>query len=281
MSLPIQPPGASTVGADLSVRDLEPDDMAAASALLGRVWDRQSGTPMDAALLVALRHSGNYVAGAFERGELVAVCAGFLSGPQAGPCTPTSPASAQATGRGIGTALKLHQRAWCRARDIGVDRLDLRPAHRAQRLVQPPPARSRPSSVPRRLLRRRWTTASTPARTATGCSCTGRRARGESRRRPERSSGRRGAGRGARTGDPVADRDVPATPRRSRWSRSPATSRVCAPATSPMIGATAGAGAVRSATRYAGLHEQGWRLRLRESGDFVLRRPEPLPAGGA
>lgn len=63
------------------MRDLEPGDMTAASALLGRVWDRQSGTPMDAALLVALRHSGNYVAGAFERGELVAVCAGFLSGP--------------------------------------------------------------------------------------------------------------------------------------------------------------------------------------------------------
>ncbi len=111
--------------AGVTVRDLRAEDMAAASALYAEVWGlapRES--PMEPGLLVALGFAGGYVSGAFDAdARLVGSCAGLLG------ATPTGTLSLlhshiaavrPGSGRGVGTALKLHQRAWCAARGIGV-----------------------------------------------------------------------------------------------------------------------------------------------------------------
>lgn len=116
--------GAAARTAGVSVRDLRADEMAAASALYAEVWGlapRES--PMEPGLLVALGFAGGYVSGAFDAdGTLVGSCAGLLG------ATPTGRLSLlhshiaavrPGTGRGVGTALKLHQRAWCAERGIG------------------------------------------------------------------------------------------------------------------------------------------------------------------
>ena len=58
---------AAAVGAGVTVRDLDADEMVTASALLAEVWrtgPRES--PMEPGLLVALGFAGNYVSGAFD-----------------------------------------------------------------------------------------------------------------------------------------------------------------------------------------------------------------------
>ncbi len=83
----------------------------AAAEVLRQVW----GTSvMEAPLLVALEHAGSYVGGAFDGDDLVGVCVGFLSQP-AGKALHSHVAGVVpgVENRGIGTAMKLHQRAWC------------------------------------------------------------------------------------------------------------------------------------------------------------------------
>ncbi len=113
---------AAAVVAGVTVRDLDAADMVEASALLARVWGtgpRES--PMDPGLLVALAFSGSYVSGAFdESGVMVGTCAGFLGAPPGGLLHSHVAAVRPGGPRGTGTALKLHQRAWCAARGIGV-----------------------------------------------------------------------------------------------------------------------------------------------------------------
>lgn len=108
--------------AGVSVRDLDAREMAEASALLADVWrvdPRES--PMEPGLLVALAFAGNYVSGAFDADErMVGVCAGFLGGP-AGSLLHSHVAAVRPGGpRGTGTALKLHQRAWCAEHGVRV-----------------------------------------------------------------------------------------------------------------------------------------------------------------
>ncbi|SEQ69634.1 hypothetical protein [Microlunatus flavus] len=104
--------------AGVEVRDLRGDEMAAASALYAEVWGLgPQESPMEPGLLVALGFAGSYVSGAFDAdGTLVGSCAGFLGTAGAGhPLLLHSHIAAvrPGSGRGIGTALKLHQRAWC------------------------------------------------------------------------------------------------------------------------------------------------------------------------
>jgi len=113
---------AAALGAGVSVRDLDADEMTEASALLAQVWrtgPRES--PMEPGLLVALGFAGNYVSGAFDAdGTMVGACAGFLGAPVGGLLHSHVAAVRPGGPRGTGTALKLHQRAWCSARGIGV-----------------------------------------------------------------------------------------------------------------------------------------------------------------
>jgi predicted GNAT superfamily acetyltransferase len=113
---------AAATTAGVTVRDLDATEMAAASALLAEVWrtsPRES--PMEPGLLVALAFAGNYVSGAFDAsGAMVGACAGFLGVPF-GALLHSHIAAVRPGGpRGTGTALKLHQRAWCAARGIEV-----------------------------------------------------------------------------------------------------------------------------------------------------------------
>jgi predicted GNAT superfamily acetyltransferase len=96
------------------VRIDELTDIAAhheVAALLDHVWH---APVMDASTLHALSHVGNYIAGAYD-GELVGAAVGFFAvdGHLHSHLTAVAPAH---QGRGVGYALKRHQRDWALAR---------------------------------------------------------------------------------------------------------------------------------------------------------------------
>ncbi|MEO5874740.1 MAG: GNAT family N-acetyltransferase [Streptosporangiaceae bacterium] len=101
---------------DLNVVELS--DVAAhheASRLLSQVW----GQPlMEAGLITAFAHTGNYVAGAYLGPALVGVVIGFHSADGRLHSHVTG-VRAGLRGQGIGQALKLHQRDW--ALEHGID----------------------------------------------------------------------------------------------------------------------------------------------------------------
>ncbi|MFI6505391.1 GNAT family N-acetyltransferase [Nonomuraea typhae] len=90
-----------------------------ADRLLREVWGTSRGEdpPMPLDLMCAFAHAGGYVGGAFLDDELVGVSAGFLA---AGRTLHSHVAgvSAPARGRGVGRALKEHQRAWAAEREL-------------------------------------------------------------------------------------------------------------------------------------------------------------------
>jgi predicted GNAT superfamily acetyltransferase len=97
------------------------EERTAARRLFQDVWRPQAGDPppMTAELLGALGHAGNYVAGAFAGTRMVGASAGFFTAP------PEPALHSHITGvapgeehRGVGFALKLHQRAWAMARGV-------------------------------------------------------------------------------------------------------------------------------------------------------------------
>lgn len=105
---------ARRVGVTVFVLD-DREDLDRATKLFGDVWDVDGSEPiMTSALMTALAHAGNYVAGAFFDGQLVGASVGFF-GRQEGHehlhshLTGVSPVM---QGRSIGFALKQHQRAW-------------------------------------------------------------------------------------------------------------------------------------------------------------------------
>lgn len=103
------------------VRMLEtPAEMAAAAALLADVWGMETKhSRLDPSMLVAMVHSGNYVAGAFVDGVLVAASVGFFHPPLANAMHSHITGVLRAhSGHGIGAALKFHQRAWCLERSV-------------------------------------------------------------------------------------------------------------------------------------------------------------------
>jgi predicted GNAT superfamily acetyltransferase len=127
---------AAAKAADVVIRDLRRhEERAAAVRLFEAIWRPAAGNPppMTAELLQALGHAGSYVAGAFAGGvrgtpegspggsgtRLVGASAGFFTAPP--DCalhshiTGVAPTEAH---RGIGFALKLHQRAWALARGV-------------------------------------------------------------------------------------------------------------------------------------------------------------------
>ena len=123
----VGPAGALAVeaaqSAGVSVRDLHtPAEAAEASALFDRVWGREGehGAMMPREALLALAGAGAQVTGAFD-GGLVGATVAFVGLSTDGTVHLHSHITGvvpEATGRGVGRALKLHQRAWCLQRGI-------------------------------------------------------------------------------------------------------------------------------------------------------------------
>lgn len=96
------------------------DEMEAVSALLAEIW----GTPADRSqvapgMLVALAHAGNYVAGAYRDGALVAASVGFFHVPSARALhSHITGVLRDHAAAGIGRAIKFHQRAWSLERGV-------------------------------------------------------------------------------------------------------------------------------------------------------------------
>jgi predicted GNAT superfamily acetyltransferase len=108
--------------AGVTVRMLESlEDLSRVDGLFAAIWGstgQQVAMPVN--LLRALTHSGSYVAGAWRGDQLVGAAVAFL-GERDGEAelhSHVAGVSRGLQGRGVGFALKLHQRAWAAARAI-------------------------------------------------------------------------------------------------------------------------------------------------------------------
>jgi predicted GNAT superfamily acetyltransferase len=92
----------------------------AAAVLFDDIWRPDPAErPVNVDLLRALSKAGNYVAGAYEGGRLVGAAVGFF-GPPAEKTLHSHIAGTAPAARGVGFALKLHQRAWTLERGVPV-----------------------------------------------------------------------------------------------------------------------------------------------------------------
>ncbi|UBU10812.1 GNAT family N-acetyltransferase [Nonomuraea gerenzanensis] len=83
--------------------------------LFDEIWHPEpANVPVTVELMAGFTHTGNYVAGAFAGEELVGASVGFLA---AGGAL-HSHVTGAVIGKGVGYALKLHQRDWCRKRGL-------------------------------------------------------------------------------------------------------------------------------------------------------------------
>ncbi len=95
------------------------DELRALSAFFDELWGRRTpALPLE--LLRALTAAGNYTAAAYEGEQLVGGLAGFLGRHGAEPILHSHilGVAVPAQRRGVGLALKQHQRAWARDRGI-------------------------------------------------------------------------------------------------------------------------------------------------------------------
>ncbi len=90
-------------------------DCTEISDLFNEVWASPPGVDvLEQSTMVALAHSGNYVGVARDHtGQTVGASLGFFGPPGRPLHSHIAGVTASATGRGVGRALKLHQRAWC------------------------------------------------------------------------------------------------------------------------------------------------------------------------
>lgn len=95
-------------------------DLHQVVGLFAEVWGLERGDELvTVSLLRAMTHAGHYVAAAFEDGRVRGACFGFFSAPaERALHSHISGVSPSARGRGIGTALKLHQRQWALDRGL-------------------------------------------------------------------------------------------------------------------------------------------------------------------
>jgi predicted GNAT superfamily acetyltransferase len=100
----------------------ELDDLRELAELFAAVWGRPGEPPMSSDILRALAHSGNYVAGTRSEGRLIGGIVGWLGGHPPHDLHMHSHilgVLAGAEARGLGFALKQHQRVWCLERGVG------------------------------------------------------------------------------------------------------------------------------------------------------------------
>lgn len=102
-----------------TVTDL--DELAGVEDLYERIWHSEHNAPIGTEMLRALSKAGNYVAGAYVADTMVGACVGFFAPPSDRTLhSHIAGVLPQAARRGVGYALKLHQRAWALERGIGV-----------------------------------------------------------------------------------------------------------------------------------------------------------------
>lgn len=101
----------------------DPDELRGVSALFDTVWGRagDAGAVLSPEALGAIGHAGGQVTAALRDGRLVGATAAFHG--RDADATPflhshVTGVLDEVTTRGIGAALKWHQRAWCLARDL-------------------------------------------------------------------------------------------------------------------------------------------------------------------
>lgn len=101
-----------------TIRELHAmDDFEAVSLLYADIWGSEPGhSPLSAEAMRALSHAGNYVAGAYEEGRLVGASVAFFGVPIGASLH--SHITGAVMGRGVGLALKKHQRQWALARRL-------------------------------------------------------------------------------------------------------------------------------------------------------------------
>ncbi|SDM29169.1 GNAT family N-acetyltransferase [Allokutzneria albata] len=88
------------------------------AALFGEIWSLDvAASPVPAELMCALHLAGSYIAGAYLDSELVGASVAFLDA-SGGLHSHVTGIRASQRGRGVGLALKLHQRDWALARGI-------------------------------------------------------------------------------------------------------------------------------------------------------------------
>ena len=103
------------------IRDLESvGELSLAFDLFNRIWGGDDQGAMPVNVMRALEHSRNYVVGAWNADRLVGASVGFAWGEPAARCLHShiSGVVPDAQGRGVGYALKLHQRAWAAERGL-------------------------------------------------------------------------------------------------------------------------------------------------------------------
>ena len=96
-------------------------DLQQVVELFSKVWGARDEPLINSNTLRALAHSGNYVAGAKTKGRLIGAVMGWLGGHPPGELHLHSHILAvtpETEARGLGFALKQHQRSWCIARGI-------------------------------------------------------------------------------------------------------------------------------------------------------------------
>lgn len=99
------------------------EDLRELEELFTAIWERPHEPPVNSEILKALAHSGNYVAGARVGGRLVGGLVGWLGGTPSHELHMHSHILGVAAGspvRGLGFALKQHQRSWCLERGVKV-----------------------------------------------------------------------------------------------------------------------------------------------------------------
>ncbi|MEV0380858.1 GNAT family N-acetyltransferase [Nonomuraea sp. NPDC050643] len=106
----------AAAAAGVVVRELrEIGEFAQVYALFEEIWHPDPrNVPIPVELMIGFAHTGNYVAGAFEGDALVGASVGFLGSGR----SLHSHVTGAAIGRGVGYALKCHQRDWCLERGL-------------------------------------------------------------------------------------------------------------------------------------------------------------------
>ncbi|WP_240973373.1 hypothetical protein [Nonomuraea composti] len=83
--------------------------------LFDEIWHPEpANAPVTVELMAGFAHTGNYVAGAFAGDAMVGASVGFLAAER----SLHSHVTGAVIGKGVGYALKLHQRAWCQERGL-------------------------------------------------------------------------------------------------------------------------------------------------------------------
>ncbi|WP_240780182.1 hypothetical protein, partial [Nonomuraea zeae] len=110
---------ASAKAAGVVIRELqEIAEFQQVYRLFDEIWHPDPrNVPVTMELMIGFAHTGSYVAGAFEGDVLVGASVGFLAARR----TLHSHVTGAVIGRGIGYALKSHQRDWCL--DRGLERI--------------------------------------------------------------------------------------------------------------------------------------------------------------